>query len=209
MTELVLASASPGRLATLRAAGIHPRVVVSGVDEDALLEAANTSSERPSPTDIALLLARAKAEAVDIDDAIVLGGDSVLEFDGRTYGKPADADEARTRWQQMSGRSGVLHTGHWLIDRRESGSNRSIGAVGSTIVHFAEISAEEVDAYIATGEPLKVAGAFTIDALGGPFVRAIEGDHHNVVGLSLPLVRTLLAQLGVPWHSLWRVRQSS
>lgn len=206
MTELVLASASPARLATLRAAGIEPRVVVSGIDEDAVLAAAAATGEPPGPADTALLLARAKAEAVRVDDAIVLGGDSVLELEGRTYGKPADADEARVRWREMSGQVGILHTGHWLVDRRDDGS---VGAVGSTVVHFAKLSAEEIDAYVATGEPLEVAGAFKIDGLGGAYVRAIEGDHHNVVGLSLPLVRELLDRLGVPWHTLWRVHQPS
>jgi septum formation protein len=209
VTTLVLASASAARLATLRAAGIEPRVVVSGVDEDALLAAAGGGDEAPGPADTALLLARAKAEAVHVDDAIVLGGDSVLELDGRAYGKPADAAEARRRWRAMSGRTGVLHTGHWLVDRRDPSSNGSVGVVGSTVVHFADLTGEEIDAYVATGEPLEVAGAFKIDGLGGPFIRAIEGDHHNVVGLSLPLVRTLLGRLGVPWHSLWRVRQPS
>lgn len=206
-TELVLASASPARLATLRAAGVEPRVVVSGVDEDAVLAAAAANGEPPGPADTALLLARAKAESVRVDNAIVLGGDSVLELDGRGYGRPGDAAEARARWREMSGRSGILHTGHWLIDHRTAGSPTSVGATGSTVVHFAEVSDDEIDAYIATGEPLRVAGGFTIDALGGPYVRAIEGDPHNVVGLSLPLVRTLLAQLGVAWHSLWHVHQ--
>ena len=209
VTELVLASASPARLATLRAAGVEPRVVVSGVDEDEVLATATANGEAPDPAETALLLARAKAEAVQIDEAVVLGGDSVLELDGMSYGKPGDADEARMRWRAMSGRTGVLHTGHWLVDRRENGSKGSIGAVGSTVVHFAAVSAAEIDAYVATGEPLEVAGAFKIDGLGGPYVRAIEGDHHNVVGLSLPLVRELLGRLGVPWHALWHVRPPS
>lgn len=209
MTRVVLASASPGRLATLRSAGIEPRVVVSGVDEDAVLAAATAQHGALTAADTALLLARAKSEAVRVEDELVLGCDSVLELNGWTHGKPADADEARRRWLAMSGSSGVLHTGHWVVDRRRDGTRGSVGAVGSTTIHFAELTGEEIEAYIATGEPLRVAGAFAIDGLGGAFVRAIEGDHHNVVGLSLPLVRVLLADLGVAWHTLWADRNSS
>lgn len=211
---LVLASASPARLSTLRAAGIAPYVLVSGVDEDAAL--------RPygelAPDEVALVLAKAKAEAVahvlDRDDApddapesaLVLGCDSVLELDGEAHGKPADAAEATARWHRMRGRSGVLHTGHWLIDLRDEGSGATLGAVSSTTVHFADVTDDEIAAYVATGEPLAVAGAFTTDGLGGAFVRGIEGDHHTVVGVSLPLLRDLLGECGVSWPSLWRPR---
>lgn len=136
---------------------------------------------------------------------LVLGCDSVLELDGRAYGKPESADVARGRWALMEGRSGVLHTGHWLIDMRdeqESGTGATVGATGSTVVHFASMTPPEIEAYVATGEPLQVAGAFTVDGLGGPYVERIEGDYHNVVGVSLPLLRTLLADLRLPWHAL-------
>lgn len=131
----------------------------------------------------------------------MLGCDSMLELDGEVHGKPADAATAIARWQRMRGNRGVLHTGHWLIDNRLGGSAGLIGATASTIVHFADIDDAEIAAYVATGEPLRVAGAFTIDGLGGPFVERIEGDHTTVVGLSLPLLRALLAELGLHWRA--------
>jgi len=200
--NLILASASPARLATLRAAGVNPSVQVSSVDEPALLVATGTTD----PTDVALLLARAKAEDVAAErfseKSIVLGCDSVLDLDGVALGKPVDSADAVQRWQQMRGRSGVLRSGHWLIDL---GSNEpaATGGVSSTIVHFAQISDAEIQAYVATGEPLNVAGAFTIDGLSGAFITGIEGDHHGVVGVSLPLLRNLLGTLGVAWPALW------
>jgi len=208
---LVLASASPARLATLRSAGLAPYVLVSGVDEAAaLLHYPDLAAD-----EVALVLAKAKAEAVAAvldadgapddapDDALVLGCDSVLELDGEVHGKPVDADEAIARWRRMRGRSGVLHTGHWVVDLREDGSSATLGAVASTTVHFADVTDDEIAAYVATGEPLAVAGAFTTDGLGGAFVRGIEGDHHTVVGVSLPLLRDLMGECGVPWPSLW------
>ena len=206
---LVLASASPARLATLRSAGIEPTVVVSDVDEDAVLREAQGRLGELEPADVALLLARAKCEAVAAGqpDAVVLGCDSVLELDGTLHGKPADAAEAVARWERMSGRSGILHTGHWLRDERDDdagGSGATLGATASTTVHFATLSGDEIEAYVATGEPLQVAGAFTVDGLGGAFVTRIEGDHHNVVGLSLPLLRELLTQVGVGWFDVAR-----
>lgn len=216
---LVLASASPARLATLRAAGVEPTVQVSHVDEDAALAAAEAIHGSLSPADVALLLARAKAEHVartridsEEPDSLVLGCDSVLELDGEIHGKPADATVATARWQQMRGRSGILHTGHWLIDDRDpddGGTSGVVGATASTTVHFAEVDDDEIAAYVATGEPLHVAGAFTLDGLGAPYVRAIEGDPSNVVGVSLPLLRELLAEVGVSWHSLRATRSES
>jgi septum formation protein len=203
--RLVLASASPARLTTLRAAGIWPTVVVSTVDEDLVVAEALERYGPLEAADIALLLARSKAEDVaSADDrgAVVLGCDSVLELDGQVHGKPADAAEARARWRRMRGRSGVLHTGHWVVDDRDDHGGATLGATASTTVHFAKLSDDEIDAYVATGEPLLVAGAFTIDGLGGAFVTAIEGDHHNVVGLSLPLLRELLADAGIEWFDV-------
>ncbi|MGN6302286.1 MAG: Maf family protein [Angustibacter sp.] len=205
---LVLASQSPARLKTLRSAGVEPQVQVSTVDEEAVEAAARETYGELDADQVALLLARAKAEDVasTLDDGLVLGCDSVLELDGELHGKPRDAAEATARWQRMRGGSGVLHTGHWLIDLRDSedgGSGATLGAVASTTVHFADVTDEEIAAYVATGEPLGVAGAFTTDGLGGAFVRGIEGDHHTVVGVSLPVLRDLLAECGVRWTDLW------
>ncbi len=202
---LVLASASPARLKTLRQAGVEPVVVVSDVDEDLVVSDAFERYGPLAPEDVALLLARAKAEDVAASGdhtGIVLGCDSVLELDGEVHGKPGTPAEAVERWKRMRGRSGVLHTGHWLVDERDEGSGATLGATASTTVHFAKLSDEEVEAYVATGEPLRVAGAFTVDGLGGPFVTALEGDYHNVVGLSLPLLRELLLEAGVGWFDV-------
>ncbi len=197
MTTLVLGSASPARLATLRSAGLDPLVVVSGVDESQLHGLA--------PADLALGLARLKCAKVyerpEVPGgALVLGCDSVLELDGEALGKPRDPDEAVLRWRAMRGRTGVLRTGHCL---REQGTGREAAATASTTVHFADVDDDEIAAYVATGEPLHVAGAFTVDGLGGAFVTGIEGDFHNVVGVSLPLLRTLVSELGHRWTDLW------
>jgi len=206
--RLVLASASPARRALLRQAGIEPTICVSDVDEAAVEAAAREAYGDLGPGDVALLLARAKAEAVadELDgDQVVIGCDSVLEVDGAVYGKPASAEEAISRWRLMRGGSGILHTGHWLVDDRSAesgGSGGTLGATAETVVHFADLDDEEIDGYVASGEPLRVAGAFTIDGLGAPFIARIEGDHTNVVGLSLPLLRQLLREIGVGWYDL-------
>lgn len=197
MPVFVLASASPARLATLRNAGFDPQVIVSGVDESQVVGV--------PPAELALRLAELKCGAVaersDLPrDALVLGCDSVLELDGEALGKPADAADAVRRWEAMRGRSGVLHTGHCL---RDTSSGQQTAATASTTVHFADVTDAEIAAYVATGEPLHVAGAFTVDGLGGGFVTGIEGDHHNVVGVSLPLVRGLFRELGHQWTDLW------
>jgi septum formation protein len=199
-TQLVLASASPARLLTLRNAGVEPVVIVSGVDESLL--------DGLPPAELALQLAELKCAAVAGRDevpagALVLGCDSVLDLDGEALGKPGDADEAVRRWQAMRGRTGILRTGHSL---RDTATGRVAAATASTTVRFADVTDAEVAAYVATGEPLEVAGAFTVDGLGGAFVTGIEGDHHNVVGVSLPLVRDLAAELGHSWTDLWSRR---
>jgi len=200
--RLVLASASPARLSTLRQAGLDPEVVVSGVDESGL--------DHLAPAELAGQLATLKGEAVagrldvgpDSGPTIVLGCDSVLELDGRAYGKPGTSEVARRRWQAMRGQVGTLHTGHHVLVRRGD-QKTSRTEVASTTVHFAHLDDAEIEAYVATGEPLAVAGAFTVDGLGGPFVTRLEGDYHNVVGISLPLLRTMLLELGVSWPDLW------
>jgi septum formation protein len=189
--RFVLASASPARLRTLQAAGVEPEVQISGVDEDAISAA--------SPVALVQALATAKATAVAAQQRgtlLLLGCDSMLEFDGQVLGKPASTAEAVSRWRQLSGRSGVLHTGHTLLELRHSTVATKVERVASTEVHFAAVSDAEIEAYVATGEPLQVAGAFTIDGLGSWFVESIVGDHHNVVGLSVPLLRLMLADLG-------------
>lgn len=196
--RLVLASQSPARLATLRSAGLDPEVLVSGVDESQVRD--------HDPARLALELARLKARVVAEQvgpGALVIGCDSVLELDGEIHGKPASAHEATERWRRMRGRSGVLHTGHCLVETAASG-DREVARDARTVVHFATIDDAEVAAYVATGEPLRVAGAFTVDGLGGAYVTGIEGDPHTVVGIGLPLLRELLAELGHTWHDLWR-----
>lgn len=192
---LVLASASPARLGLLRHAGLDPQVVVSGVDEDAITAA--------TPGELARVLAEAKADAVAdrlSGGELVIGCDSVLELDGEAFGKPADAEAAIARWKSMRGRSGVLRTGHCVVDLA---TGRRVSATASTTVRFGSPDDAEIAAYVASGEPLSVAGAFTLDGRSAPFVDGIDGDAGNVIGLSLPLLRRLLADLGVRITDLW------
>lgn len=233
--RLVLASASPARLATLRSAGFAPAVVVSDVDEDAVLAGladgagydarAATPAGAPvavpadvvPPAEQVLALARAKARDVagraghEAAGALVVGCDSMLEMveAGRrvVVGKPGTPERATERWRAMRGASATLFTGHWVVRAPGPGVGDlgplEAGGVSATVVHFARLDDAEIEAYVATGEPLQVAGAFTIDGLGGPFVERIEGDHHGVVGLSLPLLRNLAAEVGVRLTDLW------
>ena len=215
MSPLVLASASPVRLGLLRTAGLDPRVVVSAVDEAAVEATARADDVHLSPARLAQVLAEAKGADVrerlvgegrqESGDAgagegtFVIACDSVLEIDGRVHGKPGTPEVARERWRSMRGRSGVLHTGHWVID---AATGRAAGAPASARVHFADITEAEIAGYVATGEPLHVAGGFTIDGLGATFVESIEGHPSTVVGLCLPLLRHLLADLGATWWEL-------
>lgn len=227
--RLYLASTSPARLATLRAAGIEPILLDPAVDEDAAVAAAEARGEGSLPggklsgPELVLLLARAKAEAVvgrlvdgEPIDGVILGGDSAFELDGVISGKPHLPEVAKQRWLLQRGREGVLHSGHWIIDHRLTADGTTlsspgpvddavgVGAVSSATVVFADnISDDEIDAYVATGEPLKVAGAFTIDSLGAAFISEVRGDPHAVVGLSLAQLRELLLTRGISWPSLW------
>lgn len=204
--SVVLASASPARLAVLRAAGLDPSVVVSGVDEQAVL-AAHAGADQPTRLSA---LAAAKADAVlerVAGPAVVLGCDSMLLVDGALVGKPYTVPVARERWSRMAGRTGELLTGHAVV--RLDGGGAVLARAGGTRrtgVRFADVSGSELDAYLATGEPLAVAGAFTLDGLGGWFVDGIDGDPSNVVGISLPLLRSLLAEVGVAVTDLWSAR---
>jgi len=207
VTKLVLASTSPARLRLLRDGGIEPITISPGVDEELLTEQGLASGEIRNTQEMVLLLAKAKAEAVlnhpDAQDSLVIGCDSSLDLDGEALGKPHEAEVAIERWKSMRGRSGRLYTGHWLIDNRDPANPKAQGQATNTTVHFANLSDSEILAYVGTGEPLKVAGAFTIDGLGGAFIRAIEGDSHTVVGLSLTTLRDLCIKLGVDYPSLW------
>lgn len=202
MTLLILASKSPARTKLLVEAGIPHRIVVSAVDE----EAVTAAHPDATPGESALLLARAKAEAVatlpEAAGALVLGCDSVFEFDGEAFGKPYTAEVAIERLRAMSGRRGVLHTGHWLVDCRD-GILSDDGVLSSAVVEFTEMSDDEIAAYVATGEPLNCAGSFTIDGLGGAFLARVDGDPHTVIGLSISTLRSLLARSGVAVTELW------
>jgi septum formation protein len=195
VTELILASASPARLAVLRSAGLEPEVIVSGVDE--------TTYSAGSTSELTGMLAAAKATEVAgrRRGGLVIGCDSLLDIDGAAYGKPASAAEAAARWDRMSGRTGVLYTGHCVID---ASTGRSASAVAGTTVRFGTPTQDEIAAYVTTGEPLHVAGGFTLDGYGGWFVDSIDGDHGNVLGISLPVLRRLLAELNIAVTSLWR-----
>ncbi len=201
--SLILASKSPARLQTLRAAGIEPTVVVSEVDEDAVV-----AGVRGGASTQVLALATAKARAVYERVAagaepaadLILGCDSMFEFDGQIVGKPRTPEVARERLRAMQGRSGVLHTGHALLQGHTSST---LSAVSHATVHVAQMSDAEIDAYIAAGEPLWVAGSFTVDGLGGPFIERVDGDYHGVVGLSLPMLRAMLANRGLSVTQLW------
>ncbi|MGA8543698.1 MAG: nucleoside triphosphate pyrophosphatase [Mycobacterium sp.] len=207
MTRLVLGSASPGRRKVLRQAGIDPLVVVSGLDEDAVIAALGPDN---AAGDVVRILAQAKADqvATSLDDAIaadcvVVGCDSMLYIDGQLVGKPTSADAARSQWQSMGGRVGQLYTGHCVVRLIDGNVTQRVSESSATTVHFAKPTAADLEAYIASDEPLAVAGGFTLDGLGGWFVDRIEGDPSNVIGLSLPLTRALLQRVGLSIAELW------
>lgn len=194
--RIVLASASPSRERLLRSAGLNPEIRVSGVDEE------DSRYSDLSPKELVIALAIVKAHTVKnlIDfPAIIIGCDSTFEFEGRSLGKPITAEVARERARKLSGKSGLLHTGHCIID---TAKEIEFSDVASSKVYFAEMSDLEIDDYVATGEPLNVAGGFTLDGLSAPFISRIEGDASNVIGLSLPLLRRAIVELGYNWFDL-------
>ncbi|MGA7133673.1 MAG: nucleoside triphosphate pyrophosphatase [Mycobacterium sp.] len=207
MTRLVLGSASAGRLRVLLQAGIEPLVAVSGVDEDAVVAALGSDT---SPADVVRSLAQAKADQVAtvLDpavaaDCVVIGCDSMLYIDGRLIGKPASADAARSQWRSMGGRSGQLYTGHCVLRLLDRETTHRVAEPSLTTVYFAAPTDADLEAYLDSGEPLAVAGSFTLDGLGGWFVDRIDGDPSNVIGLSLPLTRVLLRRVGLSVAELW------
>jgi septum formation protein len=203
--HVVLASASPARLSVLRAAGVHPHVEVADLDEQALLDAMPHASSGEKVTTLAGAKATTVARRIagTHPDSIVIGCDSMLDLDGQLVGKPADGAEVRSRWRAMAGRTGDLITGHAVLRTVDGEIDRVAEGHAITSVRFAEPTDAELDAYIGSREPLAVAGAFTLDGLGGWFVERIDGDPSNVIGISLPLTRRLLAGVGVTVTDLW------
>ncbi|MFJ8913500.1 Maf family protein [Amycolatopsis sp. NPDC102389] len=202
--RFVLASQSPARLGVLRSAGFDPSVVVSGVDEDAVA----ASLTDPDPEELVRALAAAKAEAVfealgDHTDMVIVGCDSMLSINGEMVGKPITPEAARERWASMAGKTGELLTGHAIIRVENGERTKEASGTEGTTVRFGTPSQEEIEAYIASGEPLQVAGGFTLDGLGGWFIEGIDGDFSSVIGISLPLTRRLLAEVGVSVVELW------
>jgi len=210
--RVCLASTSPARLMLLRQAGIEPLTLSPDVDEDAVAAAEEEKRGAPlAPEELVLLLARAKAAAVARSlaangtfDGLVIGGDSMFALGGRVYGKPYTAEEATRRWQEMRGETGILHSGHSVFRVSPDAEPKEATAVAAAAVTFADdVSDAEIAAYVASGEPLLVAGAFTVDSLGGAFITRVDGDPSTVVGMSLSTVRRLATELGVSWTDLW------
>ncbi|PRB63278.1 nucleoside triphosphate pyrophosphatase [Microbacterium sp. MYb45] len=210
--RVCLASTSPARLMLLRQAGIEPLTLSPDVDEDAVAAAAEAEHGAVlAPAELVLLLARAKAAAVARSlaeegefDGLVIGGDSMFALGGRVYGKPYTAEEATRRWEEMRGATGILHSGHSVFRVVPGAEPVEATAVAEAAVTFADdVSDAEIAAYVASGEPLHVAGAFTVDSLGGAFITRVDGDPSTVVGMSLSTVRRLAAELGVRWTDLW------
>lgn len=207
MTRLVLGSASSGRLQVLRQAGIEPLVVVSGVDEEAIIAGLGAGVV---PADVVGALARAKAERVAATlqaaiaaDCVVVGCDSMLHLNGRLCGKPRSLGQARQQWGSMAGGAGQLYTGHCLIRLVGGKIVHTVAETSATTVHFGTPSSADLEAYLASGEPLRVAGGFTLDGLGGWFIDRIDGDPSSVIGVSLPLLRSLLQRVGLSVAALW------
>ena len=211
--RVLLASTSPARLMLLRQAGIEPETAAPDVDEEAVISAVEASEGRVlTPAEHVLLLARRKAADVAARvgeddpsfDGIVIGGDSMFELGGEVLGKPYTAEAATARWKAMRGHTGVLHSGHSVYRLTPGATPQEAHAVAEASVTFAsDVTDAEIAAYVASGEPLHVAGAFTIDSLGGAFIERVEGDPSTVVGMSLSTLRGLVRDLGVSWPDLW------
>ena len=200
---VILASASPARLMLLRSQNIQPIVIASEINEKEIEEKYKDSSTEIVVKELSIAKANyVLTNNVSLNSGILIAADSMLEFESQSLGKPLNAENAIARWQKMRGKSGILHTGHTVIrlDNRQT-----ITRVISTKVEFANVDDKEIIDYVATKEPLNVAGAFTIDSLGAAFVKEVQGDHSNVIGLSLPALREIVRELGLSWTSLWEM----
>lgn len=207
--QVCLASTSPARLMLMRQVGIEPQLASPGVDEDAAVAAREQALGRVlSPGEHVQFLAKEKAKAVAVSladdfEGLVIGGDSMFELDGRVYGKPHTPERAAERWRMMRGKTGILHSGHSVIRIDDGSLTRADATAEARVTFVSDITDDEIDAYVATGEPLAVAGAFTVDSLGGAFIERVEGDPSTVVGMSLSTIRRLARELGVEWTGLW------
>ena len=196
MPAIILASASPSRKRLLEAAGISAKVVVSHVDEDA--EIYSTMSPREMVTALAIVKAHTVRELIN-EPALIIACDSSFEFEGRSLGKPTSPQRAIERGRMMSGKTGYLHTGHCIIDTTKG---VEISDIATTKVTFSDMTDAEIEDYVASGEPLAVAGGFTLDGLSSAFIESITGDYTNVIGLSIPLLRRITSELGYSWPEL-------
>jgi len=200
---VILASASPARLMLLRSQKINPIVIPSEINERQIEEEHKSQSTEVIVEKLSIAKANYVLENnLSLDKGVLIAADSMLEFESKIFGKPLNAKNAIERWKQMRGKSGILHTGHTVI---RLDNKQTISRVVSTKVQFANVDDEEIVAYVASGEPLQVAGAFTLDSLGAAFVTQVQGDHSNVVGLSLPTLREIVRDLGLSWTSLWEM----
>lgn len=201
--RVILASQSPARARVLRQAGLEPEIIVSNFDESTVVNS--------DPKALCAELARGKcldvAARVKDDNVIIIAADTLLEFEGKTRGKPGTAENAIRMWQRMRGEDGIIHTGHHVFVRK-NGDEQQQNRVLSANVHFADLSDEEICAYVATGEPIEVAGGFSVHKLAGAFITRIEGDPYTVVGVSLPAIRQMVIDLDVKWHELWVTTQA-
>jgi septum formation protein len=200
---VILASASPARLMLLRSQNIQPIVIASEINEKEIEEQYKDSSTEIVVKELSIAKANyVLTNNVSLNSGILIAADSMLEFESQSLGKPLNAENAIARWQKMRGKSGILHTGHTVI---RLDNKQTITRVVSTKVEFVNVDDKEIIDYVATKEPLNVAGAFTIDSLGAAFVKEVQGDHSNVIGLSLPALREIVRELGLSWTSLWEM----